>query len=606
MSDLTLVTLDYPPDRGGVARFLGNLAKESSGAMKVLVPEGHGTDGPGEVSSARMFRNAWPRWWPTVKAIKDLKNETKTVFVSHVFPVGTAAWIAKMMGGPDYIVLFHGLDLKLIRSFWKKWLLRRICASSKALFVNSHATKTLLSSLVPKALPVVMTPGVEKIDVPTREHARKELGLSPDQEIILSVTRLVRRKGIDLTLHAMLRIQAKRDVSYVVIGDGPDKARLEKTAEEFKTKVRWITDADDAEKWLWFAAADVFVLPAREEKDDMEGFGIVYLEAALVGLPSVAGKCGGAIEAVKNDVTGLLVNPKSIDCVEAAIIKLLDDPGLRQTMGEAGRKRALENFRWEDRWIELASVLGMSAKKPSGRVRGEAVDIAVIIPCFNHAKELSVTLKALAGQTVMPREVVVVDNGSDDQPEAVVEKFKHALPIQVVRFTARQGAPAARNHGASLTDSASLLFLDADVELTPDAMARLSEALEENSDAALAYSNFYWDFKKFPSRPWNPEALKKLNYIHTTALIRRKDFSGFDESLKKFQDWDLWLTMAENGAKGIYVDKYLFRVKQRKSGISTWLPSFVHKVSWPVLGWTPKEIKKYREAEKIIKQKHSI
>ncbi|MDQ7814869.1 MAG: glycosyltransferase family A protein [Patescibacteria group bacterium] len=232
--------------------------------------------------------------------------------------------------------------------------------------------------------------------------------------------------------------------------------------------------------------------------------------------------------------------------------------------------------------------------------------IAVVIPCFNHAKELAACLESLTRQTLQPAEVLVVDNVSEDHPEAIAEGFKDSLPLRIIRFTEKQGAPAARNHGAESTTSARLIFLDADVVLETNALAHLSDALDKNAEAAFAYSNFYWDFKKFPSRPWDIAALHKMNYIHTTALVRRKAFPGFDETLKKFQDWDLWLTMAKNGAKGVFVDEYLFRVKQRSSGISSWLPSFIHKVPWPIFGWMPKEIKKYRDAEKIIRMKHGI
>lgn len=357
MSKITLITLDYPPDRGGVARFLGNLAKESDGAMKVIVPEGHEASGPGDVCSAKLFRKAWPHWWLMVREAHKLKRDTSVIFVSQVFPVGTAVWISRMMGGPEYAVLFHGLDLKLAQGFWKKWLLRRICRGSKALFVNSRATLDELKKSVPRAEATVLTPGVELRQVPAKAEARRILGLDPNTEVVLSVTRLVPRKGIDISLHAMARIQAKRKVEYVVIGDGPDKERLQKTAEESKTEVRWITWAEDEEKWLWFAAADVFLLPVREEKNDVEGFGIVYLEASLAGIPSIAGKSGGAGEAVKNDLTGLLVKPNSIDEIEDAVLRLLDDKDLATKLGEQGRERALKDFRWEDRWRLLSSRL---------------------------------------------------------------------------------------------------------------------------------------------------------------------------------------------------------------------------------------------------------
>lgn len=232
--------------------------------------------------------------------------------------------------------------------------------------------------------------------------------------------------------------------------------------------------------------------------------------------------------------------------------------------------------------------------------------VAVVIPCRDHAAELEKALESLERQSLRPVEVVVIDDASRDDVNSVVEKFSGRLPIRSERFAENRGAPAARNRGAEMTVSPYLLFLDADVVLGVDSLKRFVEALAAAPDAAFAYSNFIWGWKTFKARQWDAESLKKLNYIHTTSLIKRGAFPGFDPSLKKFQDWDIWLTMAERGAKGVWIDDYLFVVKPRASGMSSWLPSFMHKLPWPIWGWMPKEIKKYRDAENVIRQKHGL
>jgi len=242
-------------------------------------------------------------------------------------------------------------------------------------------------------------------------------------------------------------------------------------------------------------------------------------------------------------------------------------------------------------------------------------DIAVVIPCYNHAKELKGTLEALARQTLLPAQVVVVDNGSDDEPGKVVESFVGRLPVSLVRFVERRGAPAARNEGFRRTVEPYVLFLDADVQLMPRALEVMRLALVKNSQAAFAYSDFYWGCVLFRGRRWDSEALKRLNWIHTCSLVKREallgliDESGrgpFDETLKKFQDWDLWLTLAEHGLCGVWIPEVLFKVVERKTGMSRWLPALVHRLPWPILGWTPKEIIRYREAERIIHLKHHL
>lgn len=234
------------------------------------------------------------------------------------------------------------------------------------------------------------------------------------------------------------------------------------------------------------------------------------------------------------------------------------------------------------------------------------MDIAVIIPCFNHANVLRRTLDGLLKQTLKPREVVIVDDGSEDHPESIARAYESSLPISFVRFDKNRGAPAARNEGFRRTRARFVLFLDADAVLVPDALEVFSKTLESNPSAAFAYANFYWGAKGFRGQPFDVDALKRRNFIHTTSLLRREAFPGFDESIKKFQDWDLWLTMAEKGLKGIWIDRYLFRVQPRKQGMSRWLPKIAHLIPWQRLGFIPKEIANYREAEKIVRTKHRI
>lgn len=239
-------------------------------------------------------------------------------------------------------------------------------------------------------------------------------------------------------------------------------------------------------------------------------------------------------------------------------------------------------------------------------ITDEQAQIAVAIPCYNHADILRRTLENLTNQTLKPSEVVVVDDASTDNPESVVQSFKDRLPIRHVRLDRNKGAPAARNIGARETTAPLVIFLDADAGLFPDALESFDRALREHPDAAYAYSNFFWGAKRFRGMPFDAADLKRRNFIHTSSLIRRTAFPGFDESLKKFQDWDLWLTMAERGATGAWIDRELFRVEPRKQGISRWMPRIAYRIPWQKLGYVPKDIANYREAEEIVRKKHGI
>lgn len=232
-----------------------------------------------------------------------------------------------------------------------------------------------------------------------------------------------------------------------------------------------------------------------------------------------------------------------------------------------------------------------------------STDIAVVIPCYNHSNVLRRTLEALQRQTLKPVEIVVVDDASTDDPEAVVRLFDG---VRYVRLPSRAGAPRARNEGAAQTSTPLIIFLDADAELLPDALEAMQAALLSSPDVSFAYSNFFWGMKRFKARSWDVEALHVRNYIHTSSLMRRADFPGFDESLTKFQDWDLWLTMAEKGKKGIWIDRELYRIEPRRQGLSQWLPRIAYMIPWQKLGYQPKEIGRYRDGEAIVRKKHRI
>ncbi len=221
--------------------------------------------------------------------------------------------------------------------------------------------------------------------------------------------------------------------------------------------------------------------------------------------------------------------------------------------------------------------------------------ISIIIPVYNHAKEIKKTIAALYAQTFKDFEIIAVNDGSSDNTSATLKEFFDVRAIDI----AHSGAAAARNTGVNEAKGEYLLFLDADAVLRPDALEKFISALQGGS-AAFVYSSFYFGWKKFGNLKWDAERLKKNNFIHTTSLIRKDKFPKFDESLKRFQDWDLWLTIAKNGGFGIWIDEPLFKITPRNSGISKWLPSFMYKIPWL------KTVKEYKQATQIIRRKHNI
>ncbi len=234
--------------------------------------------------------------------------------------------------------------------------------------------------------------------------------------------------------------------------------------------------------------------------------------------------------------------------------------------------------------------------------------ISVIIPVWNHASDAIDCLKALDRQTERDFEVILVDDGSTDDLQARLNVVSVSFPLHLLRFDQNRGAPAARNEGFRHARGDLLLFLDADAMLEPQTLAVMKKALMDHPDVAFAYSSFMFGWKKFAARAFDVEALKQGNYIHTSAMLRREVFPGFDESLKRFQDWDLWLTIVERGGRGFAIKETLMRVRvdQHRKTISRWVPAFLFRLPWPLFGYTPLLIKQYREAEAIVKAKHKL
>ena len=230
-------------------------------------------------------------------------------------------------------------------------------------------------------------------------------------------------------------------------------------------------------------------------------------------------------------------------------------------------------------------------------------EISVIIPVYNHAHTLVRSLRTLEQQTVSAKEVIIVNDGSTDNFEEVVKKLKSSLKIQILKQV-NKGANAARNFGLKFATGEYVIFWDADTVAKPDMLRKMLDAIEGNLGVSYAYSQYRFGWKKMRSHDFDPALLKKINYIDGTSLVRRSDLpvGGCDANLKRFQDWDLWLTMLENKKTGIFVPEVLYKkITWGRKGISSWLPSFFYR-----LPWKTKDVKDYEEAKGIIFMKHKL
>jgi glycosyltransferase involved in cell wall biosynthesis len=233
--------------------------------------------------------------------------------------------------------------------------------------------------------------------------------------------------------------------------------------------------------------------------------------------------------------------------------------------------------------------------------------ISVIVPTYQHATTIAKCLDGIFHQTKKPDEVIVVNDGSTDNTLEVLKPYLDKIVL--VNKKNDDGNPnPTRNLGFEKSHGDLVIFCDADVIMKSDMLEKLYNILEAHPEASYAYSGFRFGWKAFSSFPFDVGRIRKLNFVHTSALIRREDFPGFDPVIKRFQDWDLWLTMMEQGHIGIFVNEELFQVidAHGRKNISKWRPSLFYRIPWEKLGWYPPSVKKYTEAKKIIIKKHKL
>ncbi len=222
------------------------------------------------------------------------------------------------------------------------------------------------SRVAPGVPVVVVPPGVDTsvfrpLSAPERSAARAGFGLPDDAELVVSLSRLVPRKGMDVLIAAASLLARDRpDLVLAIAGTGRDRTRLERLAGHCGAPVRflgWVTDADRA---VLLGSADVFAMLCRSRWGglEQEGFGIVFLEAAACGVPQVAGDSGGAAEAVMAGETGDVVGrPGDPWVAAAALARLLDDPERRRRQGRAARERAEREYSYDRLAAGLADAL---------------------------------------------------------------------------------------------------------------------------------------------------------------------------------------------------------------------------------------------------------
>ncbi|MBC2904536.1 glycosyltransferase family 4 protein [Streptomyces cupreus] len=370
MHKTLILTNDFPPRPGGIQAFLHNMALRLDPERLVVYASTwkrgrEGVEATAAFDAEQPFtvvRDSTTMLLPTPRVTRRAvgllrEHGCTSVWFGAAAPLGLMAPALRRAGARRLVATTHGHEAGWAQLPASRQLLRRIGDSTDTITYLGEYTRsriaTALSSSAASRM-VQLPPGVdEKTFHPESggTEVRARLGLT-DRPVIVCVSRLVPRKGQDTLILAMPRILAKEpDAVLLIVGGGPYEQDLRRLAHE--TGVARSVHFTGAVPWselpAHYGAGDVFAMPCRTRRRglDVEGLGIVYLEASATGLPVVAGDSGGAPDAVLDGETGWVVRGGSPDQAADRIVTLLGDAELRRRMGERGREWVEEKWRWD-------------------------------------------------------------------------------------------------------------------------------------------------------------------------------------------------------------------------------------------------------------------
>ena len=396
MNTQLLLTFDFPPMGGGIARMMGELAKRYPPGTLVVSTGSY----PGGSEVDATFRNPVDRIATASRRLRTLQGlvawsrrattlarsvQPEFVWCGNLKPAGyPARWVRERVGTP-YGILVYGTDLLLlqdrIRHSAMKWRAARSLIGSAAVLVAiSQWTRALCCSVLSQ---LGFREG--EIDVRTLplgtdpEHFRPGVGSSVTRaryglgegRWLLTIARLAAHKGIDTVLHVLAALrQEQPSLRYAVVGSGPKLAELEALAGSLGVadRVRFLTNVPDADLPALYNSAEIYLGVSRPVALMVEGFGISLSEASASGIPVIGGSSGGIPDAVRDGETGLLVDATTPEPVIDAVRLLLGNQELARRLGAQGRKAVETFYNWNRVAADLARTGHELGKSPTAEV----------------------------------------------------------------------------------------------------------------------------------------------------------------------------------------------------------------------------------------------
>jgi phosphatidyl-myo-inositol dimannoside synthase len=376
VSRVLLVTNDFPPRRGGIQSYLvelvTRLAATGEHTVTVYAPQWKDAETfDADAAGYDVVRHPGTLMLPVPAVDVRMRRLIKergidTVWFGAAAPLGLLAQRARQAGATRVLASTHGHEVGWSMLPLARSVLRRIGDDSDAVtFVSRYTRGRFASAFGPHAALEHLPPGVDsdrfRPDPASRAELRARYGLG-ERPTVLCLSRLVPRKGQDMLIKALPSIRQQVDgAALVIAGGGPYMTALRELAEHIGVSdhVTFTGGIPAADLPAYHAMADVFAMPCRTRGAglDVEGLGIVFLEASATGVPVIAGSSGGAPETVQHNKTGIVVDGRSVDQIADAVSSLLADPDRAATMGAAGRDWVTTHWRWDDLAGRLAELI---------------------------------------------------------------------------------------------------------------------------------------------------------------------------------------------------------------------------------------------------------
>ncbi|MEI7451846.1 MAG: glycosyltransferase family 4 protein [Candidatus Falkowbacteria bacterium] len=347
-----LFTLEYEPFKGGVANYYKNLV--------INWPE------PDNISV--LYKNYLGRRLKHLFYLRDLYREYRRskfdyILVGQLMPLGSVVYLFAKIFKVKYAVFIHGMEISPYLAGGKKAaLVQKILRQADKIITPNNFTAELIKKVLINNLEkiVVVSPGISgrpEVNKARVAQLKEQYGVD-GKKVVLSLGRLVKRKGFDTVLESLetMTLAELEKVMYVVAGAGPDSYYMQSLFLKYprlKEHVLFLSEISDDDKWSWLDLCDIFVMPARNIAGDFEGFGIVYLEANLSHKAVIAGRAGGVPDAVVDGLNGILVDPENREELKVKILELLSDVKLRHELAERGYERVIKDFKWSDKITQI-------------------------------------------------------------------------------------------------------------------------------------------------------------------------------------------------------------------------------------------------------------